>query len=552
MIGKPVEDLPIFADSSEEDGSRPAGSWQDVLTARRHGSEAAADLASSPPAEPDDPAAPINLVDYSRSPARPKAAQPRVVHHRRSWIDQGLEDIHRRGDGEADEATVGIDWALVTAFRAQTSNRLTEWSRTNPAAPPEEQQRQGRIIIGELLESAARTALVEARGTWSVEHQARLAEAIFDAVFRLGRLQPLIDDDRLENIEIRGDAPVLVEFADGILEYREPVADSDTELIEFLSFLGSRSEANERSFSPSQPRLHLRLDGGARLAASAWVTPHPIVVIRRHRLVNVTLDDLADLGEFDQLVASFLRAAVRAEKSIVVSGSQAAGKTTLVRALCAELPPDEHIGTFETEFELHLHEMPDRHRRVDPFEARPGTGERGIDGRRAGEVSLDELLVDSFRFNERRQIVGEVRGREILTMIKAMQSGTGSLSTTHAKHARAAVGKLITCALEAGSHISERYAERAIAEGVDLIVHVNLETYPTSDGRLRRTRRVSEIVALEWSGDGVGYTDVFKQNSAGDLTPHVLPDDYRGLGRFGFDLTGYLAAGGHDSDRGQS
>ena len=62
------------------------------------------------------------------------------------------------------------------------------------------------------------------------------------------------------------------------------MADTDQELIDFLVFLASRSEVNARPFSEAQPRLHLRLDGGARLAAAAWVTPRPSVVIRRHRL----------------------------------------------------------------------------------------------------------------------------------------------------------------------------------------------------------------------------------------------------------------------------
>lgn len=547
MSEEPIEDLPIFADGDDVPRST---SWQDVISHRPDRHRTARSGPVSPSRDDAEPngQTPVNLSDYSRSPARPRAPAGTDEPEREpTWVDRGLEDIARRGPGRSGSRPAEpIDWALVTAFRAQTSNRLTEWSRSNPGAPAAEQQRQGRLIIGDLLEATAREDMTEGRGTWSVDQQAQLAEAIFDAVFRLGRLQPLIDDDAIENIEIRGNDPVLVEYGDGTLEDREPVADSDPELIEFLAFLGSRS-TNERSFSESQPRLHLRLDGGARLAASAWVTPHPVVVIRRHRLVQVSLDDLVDLGEFDPLAASFLRAAVKAEKSIVISGSQGAGKTTLLRALAAELPPDEHIGTFETEYELHLHEMPDRHRRVDAFEARPGTGELGIDGRRAGEVTLNELLIDSFRFNQRRQIVGEVRGREILTMIKAMQSGTGSMSTTHAKNARAAVGKLVTCALEAGSHISERYAERAIAEGVDLIVHVNLQTVPGSEGRLRRTRRVSEILAVEWSGDGVAHTDVFKPGSAGQLVPGVLPDDYRQLATYGFDLTGYLAGGGNHS-----
>ena len=69
------------------------------------------------------------------------------------------------------------------------------------------------------------------------------------------------------------------------------------------------------------------------------------------------------------------------------------GKTTMVRALCAEIPPYEAIGTFETEYELHLHEMPDQHPIVHAWEARPGSGERGADGRQAGEFSLDEGAV---------------------------------------------------------------------------------------------------------------------------------------------------------------
>ena len=64
----------------------------------------------------------------------------------------------------------------------------------------------------------------------------------------------------------------MLELVDGTLVDGPPVADSDQELIDFLVFLASRSEVNARSFSEAQPRLHLRLDGGSRLAAAAWVT----------------------------------------------------------------------------------------------------------------------------------------------------------------------------------------------------------------------------------------------------------------------------------------
>ena len=371
---------------------------------------------------------------------------------------------------------------------------------------------------------------------------------MFDALFGLGRLQPLVDDDRVENITINGFDQVRLELVDGSIVPSDPVADSDQDLIDFLVFLASRSEVNARPFSPATPRLHLRLDGGARLAAAAWVTPRPVVVIRRHRLQRVTLTDLVALGTLTPLAASFLAAAVRARKSIVVAGPQAAGKTTLVRALCAEIGAHEAIGTFETEYELHLHEMPDRYPLALAWEARPGSGERGPDGRQAGEFTLSDALYDSFRFTLSRQIVGEVRGPEIVAMLKAMQSGTGSISTTHATDAEGAVRKLVTCAMETGPHITAEYATRAIADCVDIVVQLHLETTPAADGSAVRDRWVSEIITLAPGERDRGYavTHVFSsgQFSSGrgrDATPGVLPDDYRSLERYGFDLAGFHA-----------
>lgn len=456
----------------------------------------------------------------------------------------------RVGAGEGLGTGVGeVDWRLVATLRAQASEELSravaaERGRLDRAA----QEELGRSIVLELVEAAMAEAANAGEGRWSLAQQRDLARAVFDALFRLGRLQPLVDDDRVENIIIAGFDHVMLELVDGSLVEGAPVADSDEELVEDLVFLASRSEVNARSFSPAQPRLHLRLDGGARLAAAAWVTPRPSVVIRRHRLMRVTLEDLVANGTLTAVAASFLRAAVRARRSIVVAGAQGAGKTTLVRSLCAEIDPMEAIGTFETEYELHLHEL-GRHKIVHAWEARPGSGERGPDGRQAGEFTLDEALVDSFRFNLARQIVGEVRGKEIWAMIKAMESGTGSISTTHAADAVAAVRKLVTCAMEAGPHVTQELATGKLAACLDLIVQLDLRTTHTDNSRTDtsgsgRRRTVAEIIALSPGERETGYatTHVFAPDAAGVARPHVLPDRYRGLVAYGFDLSGYLAA----------
>jgi type IV secretory pathway ATPase VirB11/archaellum biosynthesis ATPase len=435
-----------------------------------------------------------------------------------------------------------IDWTQVAELRTQASEMLTGALQDRSHLEPHQQRELGRSIIVELLQTTAANNLAVGRRAWSMDEQDRIGQAVFDALFGLGRLQPLVDDEQVENIEITGCDQVLLEYTDGTLRPGPAVAESDQELIDFLVFLASRSEVNARPFSEAQPRLHMRLDGGARLAATAWVTPRPSMVIRRHRLREITLEELSERGMLDAVAVSFLRAAVKAKKSIVVAGAQGAGKTTMVRALCAELDPWERIGTFETEYELHLHELPEKHRRIVAWESRPGSGEVGADGRQAGEIPLDDLLYDSFRFNLSRQIVGEVRGREVLAMIKAMQSGSGSISTTHSANAVGAIRKLITCAMEAGSHVTEAYAERAVAEHIDVIVQLQLDTAPTSDGEARRERYVSEIIAIHPGEDGPATTHVFQPNpQGGPPIPGILPDDYRSLERWGFDLDGYFA-----------
>jgi Flp pilus assembly CpaF family ATPase len=436
-----------------------------------------------------------------------------------------------------------LDWGLVAALRSVASERLMRAMEITPRMDPAEQQVAGWRIISELLDEEAKQLASAGRGAFARHHQSALAQAVFDALFRLGRLQPLVDDPGVENVTILGHDDVWLEYEDGRLERGPAVADSDAELIDFLVFLASRSEVNARQFSEAEPRLHMRLDGGARLAATAWVTPRPSVVIRRHRMRQATLSQLVRRQSLGPVAASFLAAAVRARKSIVVAGPQGAGKTTMLRALCAEIGPMEALGTFETEYELHLHELKDRHPIVHAWEARPG-GEMQPNGRRAGEFTVDDALYDSFRFNLSRQIVGEVRGREVLAMLEAMQAGTGSLSTTHAESAESAVSRLVTCAMKAGAHVTHDYAVRAIASALNLIVHVDVRTELQPDGTFLKRRWTSEIAILSPGERERGYamSSLFRCPPGSTRLQAVggLPDDYRDLSRWGFDLAGYV------------
>lgn len=476
-----------------------------------------------------------------RADVPPLASSQPTPPQRADWAEEAVTRVTMTDARRAAQSP--LDWGLVAALRSAASERLMRAMEINAHMDPAEQQTVGRRIIAELLDEEAKQSASAGRGAFDRQHQSALAQAVFDALFRLGRLQPLVDDPGVENVTILGHDDVWLEYEDGRLVRGPAVADSDAELIDFLVFLASRSEVNARQFSEAEPRLHMRLDGGARLAATAWVTPRPSVVIRRHRMRQATLSQLVRRQSLGPVAASFLAAAVRARKSIVVAGPQGAGKTTMLRALCAEIGPMEALGTFETEYELHLHELKDRHPIVHAWEARPG-GEMQPNGRRAGEFTLDDALYDSFRFNLSRQIVGEVRGREVLAMLEAMQAGTGSLSTTHAESAESAVSRLVTCAMKAGAHVTHDYAVRAIASVLNLIVHVDVRTEQQPDGTFLKRRWTSEIAILSPGERERGYamSSLFRCPPGSTRLQAVggLPDEYRELSRWGFDLAGYV------------
>lgn len=154
--------------------------------------------------------------------------------------------------------------------------------------------------------------------------------------------------------------------------------------------------------------------------------------------------------------------------------------------------------------------------------------------------TVSDGLRDSLRHNGDRLLVGEVRGSEIIAMIEAMQSGTGSISTTHARSARDAYQKLITLALKQEG-VSETYARRAVADAVDYIVFIR--KIPASETS-SRSRKVTEIVALDINSDGeVQFTDIFRPRKTGQVLPYMPPPmeyDIEELVHEGFDHNAFM------------
>ncbi len=437
-------------------------------------------------------------------------------------------------DGERVSARP-VDPGTVRDVRRAVAEVLAARLQADAVPDPAARRELARSLLAAELSARARARVASGLDPWPVETEMAVASAVMAALFGLGRLQPLVDDPLVENIEVDGCDSVWISYADGHDRKGDPVAESDAELIELLQLLAARTGADERTFTSAHPSLHLRLEDGSRLAAMAWTTPRPHVVIRRHRVKDVDLDDLVRLGTFDHTVAAFLRAAVHAGKNVVVTGLQNAGKTTLVRALANEFPPLERFATIEKEYELHLHDLPERHPRVVAMEAREGSTERDAHGRRAGEVTLTDLVTDALRMNLRRIIVGEVRGAEVLPMLEAMSTGDGSMCTLHARTAQHGIDRIVTLCLSAGISMTESFAYRLLAGSVDLVVHLTLEDESATGGPKRRF--VSDIVAIEGLGESSrpATTAVFGPGPDGRAIPLHRPASLPDLVRAGFD-----------------
>ena len=451
--------------------------------------------------------------------------------------DPGRADA--RHSGSLDATSPLADPVLVAQLRRVVAPQLAAQlgARSSTSAPLDDAARRelARSLIAKELATRAHERMRAGAPPMDRDAQRAVTAAVLAALFGLGRLQPLVDDPAVENIEVDGCDTVWLSYADGRDVPGPAVAASDAELIEMIQLLAARSAGAERSFTPAHPALHLRLPDGSRLAAVAWLTPRPHVVIRRHRVTDVDLDDLVKLGTLDSVLASFLRAAVRAGRNIVVTGLQNAGKTTLVRALANEFDPMERFATIEKEYELHLHDLPERHPRLVAMEAREGSAEVDASGTHAGEITLAQLVTDALRMNLRRIIVGEVRGPEIIPMLEAMSTGDGSMCTLHARSAEHAIDRIVTLCLISGSSIAEAFAYRLLAGAVDLVVHITLRDDSANGGAKHRfVSTVLEIGPLGESHRPV-TTTVFAPGPDGRAVPAHRPDCLPLLVRAGFD-----------------
>lgn len=298
----------------------------------------------------------------------------------------------------------------------------------------------------------------------------------------LSALSPWLDRQDITDVLINKPGEVWIETSAGQLSCI--AAPQVTELI--LGRLAHQiAAASNQGINREQPLLSATLPNGARVQIIAPPATRAgiVLAIRKHCIVDLSVDDLGALGMFAEAAqdfpqaqrdrhlaaqlksgdrAGFLKQAVRQRKTIVISGGTSAGKTTLLNALVREIPLSERLIVIEDAAEIRL----DRPNGVGLIAVRGDQGEARVDA--------DDLLRASLRMRPDRILLGELRGKEAFAFLRAVNSGhPGSITTVHADSPQGAIDQIALLTMTSGLELGWSKIQDYVRRVVDVIVQLD-------------------------------------------------------------------------------
>jgi len=297
-----------------------------------------------------------------------------------------------------------------------------------------------------------------------------------------GPVDALILDPKVEDISCDGvGVPLFVYHGKYESVKTNVVFTEEDQLNSFIVALGQRCG---KSVSVSNPILDGTTPEGHRVQATyarEVTTRGASFTIRRFKEKPFTPVDLVISGSAsEQMIAYFWLAAEQGE-SLIICGGPAAGKTSTLNAIALFIPPTSKIVSIEDTREVNL-----PHENWIPGATRSGTGDRGPDGKAAGEVDMFDLVRAALRQRPNYIIVGEVRGRETYTMFQAMATGHTTYSTMHADSVKSMVNRLENPPIN---------TPRILLSALNnVIIQIQART---DKGVVRRLKQVLEIVGFE-------------------------------------------------------
>ncbi|QNQ10622.1 P-type DNA transfer ATPase VirB11 [Sphingomonas alpina] len=299
-------------------------------------------------------------------------------------------------------------------------------------------------------------------------------------------LAPLADHlnrPDITDIYVNRPGEVWIESITGAIERHEAPGLDEATLARLARQIAALSN---QGISREHPLLSASLPDGARvqIVIPPATRSGMALAIRKHVSPDLTLDDYVATGAFADTkrgdlsarseideklaelldardIAAMLSLAVRARKNILVSGGTSTGKTTFLNALLREIPAEERLILIEDTPELNL-----RHTNaVGLLAARGALGE--------ARVTADDLLAASLRMRPDRIIVGELRGNEAYTFLRAVNTGhPGSMTTVHADSTERAIEQITLLVLQTGTQLGREDVHHYVRSTVDVFVQL--------------------------------------------------------------------------------
>jgi pilus assembly protein CpaF len=284
----------------------------------------------------------------------------------------------------------------------------------------------------------------------------------------------LIQDPDISEIMVNGSRRIFIEQQGMVREITDVTLDERNLMVAVKNIARALGD----DISEERPILDSRLPDGSRVAAV--VPPCSLggttLTIRKFQTRFFTAEELVRIGTMTPDVLETLRAAIARRESVLISGGTSTGKTTLLNALAAFLPPDDRVVLIEDTAELHLDQS-----NLVRFEARR-------EQRDLPAVTIRDLLRATLRHRPDRIIVGEVRAGEAFDLLQALNTGhSGSLSTIHANSAEQALARFASCVVQSGVELPYQAVRYQIAAAIDLVLHLN---------RHRGVRVVEELMRV--------------------------------------------------------
>lgn len=296
-------------------------------------------------------------------------------------------------------------------------------------------------------------------------------------------IQRLLDDKSISEIMINSYDDIYVE-KHGVIEKSDVKFKDNDRLLTIINRMLSNVG---KKINKSNPIVDARLLDGSRI--NVILDPislrGPTVTIRKFVLNNTSISDLIKLETIAQELGEIIEEMVDLKLNIFICGGTSSGKTTLLNAISSIIPHHERIITIEDSAELSL----PYHNNCISLETKSG-----VNKETSNSIDMSRLIKASLRMRPDRIIVGEVRGREALDMLQAMNTGhDGSISTGHSNSNEDMLYRLETMIME-GSDLPLNSIRRQIFSGLDILINIK----KIGGGK----RRISEISYLNELRDG--------------------------------------------------